>query len=242
MKKTAILIDDDAFVHKDVRFRLKAVPDVILLAAFFSTDEAVEYIATHGDVDVIFADIRMPDKDGYEANRLLSGHCRLFIFLTQKDAHGEEIFSSASMVHYLRKPIDVAAFSLILRQMECKSQEVGQRDVEAEFVFLYERGNYQQVLVKIKDILMIQFQGKYGTVTLATEKTLIIHGTVATTLRQLRAMDWFIRISKDTILSMRAISRVDAQLVIYLTWGETVPVKRTYQPAFRAFMDRNGLG
>lgn len=243
MKRTAILIDDDQMVHNDARYRLKAVPGLILVATFFSTDEALTYVDSCGGVDVVFSDILMPGKDGYEANRLLAGYCGLFVFLTQKEVHGPEIFATASMVHYMRKPIDAAAVSLLLEQLDRQDRDTADRDIRADALFLYDRHSKNRVLVKFRDILMIKFQQKYGTVTLADEKkNFLVYGSVAATVRQLRTLDWFIRINQSTIISIHAVKYVDPQLVVYFTWGGHEAVTRTYQSVFRAFMKRNGLG
>ncbi len=243
MKRTAILIDDDPLVHDDVRYRLRGIPALTLVATFLGTDEAVGYIAEHGDVDVIFADIMMPGKDGYEANRLLAGACRLFVFLTQKETHGPEIFTTASMVHYLRKPISAAAVALLLEQMQTHSGEASGTEVSNDVVFLYDRNSKKRIAVKPENILMITFELKYGEVTLANEeKKMLILGSATATARQLRAWGKFIRISRDTIISTDAVSYVDRGLVVYFNWGECVAVKRTYQPLFRAFMKRYRIG
>jgi Response regulator of the LytR/AlgR family len=243
MKRTAILIDDDPLVHKDVRFRLKSLPRILLIATYSSTDEALEYIESHGYVDLIFCDILMPGKDGYEANRLLAGCCNLFVFLTQKETHGPEIFTTASMVHYLRKPIDVAAVSLLLERLDHEDRKASEGALPADVLFVYDRISKNRVSVELRDIMKISFGDKYGSMIVAgREDRLLVYGTVSTTLHQLREVGWFIRISRNTIISRYAIEKVDPQLVVYFKWGGYEAVKRTYQPLFREFMKQHKLG
>src|SRR5690606_32527541 len=119
MKQTAILIDDDELSRQDTRFRLKAIPNLALAHAFASVKEAVAFFDTYPEqMDVIFCDIIMPDLDGFEANKLLDGRCRLFVFLSQKTRFDEKLYSNATPVCFLRKPIDTNKVRALLAQRE----------------------------------------------------------------------------------------------------------------------------
>ncbi len=243
MKRTALLIDDDVFMHTDVPFRLKGIPQLDVICNVFGVDEAMAYFENHPEgVDVIFCDIMMPGKDGYEANKLLAGFCDLFIFLTQKEAHGNEIFETASMVHYLRKPIKPGAVSLLLAQLDAADKLAAERANTTNFVFVDDRHSEATVLVYVRDILMIDFEKKYGEITVAgTEKKMLLHGTVRDTLRKLKATGLFMRINQHCIISAHAIKEIDKQLVVYFHFGGSQPVTKTYQQAFRAFKKRHNL-
>ncbi|MGK6353401.1 LytR/AlgR family response regulator transcription factor [Parapedobacter sp. DT-150] len=243
MKRTALLIDDDALVHQDVKHRLKGLPQLTIAATCSSVDEALDYLEKQGEVDVIFCDIMMPGKDGYEANKLLAGYCRLFVFLTQKKSHGAEVYGTKSMVHYLRKPIDAATVSLLLAQLDEADKVIAETGHSKNFVFLYDRLSGNRVFVPVLDILMISVNDKYGEVTIADqEKKMLVYGTSVAIARKLKAAGWFVRISQNCIISAHAIDHIDKNLVIYFKWGGYEAVTRTYQAAFRAFMNRYGLG
>lgn len=244
MKKSAILIDDDVFMHADVPLRLKGIPQLDIVYKALSVDDAMAYFENHPEgVDVIFCDIMMPGKDGYEANRLLAGFCKLFIFLTQKNEHGEEIYGAASMVHYLRKPIKPAEVSLLLAQLDDAEEAAAGTGSPSNFVFVDDRHSKVKVFTYVSDILMVDFEKKYGEVTIAGRgNKMIIHGTVQDTVRKLKASGLFIRINQHCIVSVSAIKEVDKQLVVYFHFGGYQAVTRTYQSAFRAFMKRHGLG
>lgn len=243
MKKNAILIDDDPFVHEDVRYRLKGLPNLILSGAFLTVDEALAYLDAHGNVDVVLCDIMMPEKDGYEANRLLAGYCRMFIFLTQKPRHGAEIYKAATMVHYLRKPIDAAAVALLLAQLDQANKTSAETGNSTSFFFVHDRLSKNKVMVDAQDILMVEFAGKYGEVTVeGKSEKMLIHGSAASVAGKLKAAGWFIRINRQCIISARAIKVVDSELVVYFRAGGYAAVKRTYQSEFRSFMKRQGLG
>ena len=243
MKYTAVLIDDESFVHRDVRFRLKSVTNLGLAALFLSVDEAMAYFEHHPEgVDVIFCDIRMPDVDGYEAYQLLNGYCDMFVFLTAKHQHGEEIFEAPS-VGYLRKPIDAAKVSLILDRLGYLRQGAALAEKADKIFFVYDRFSEVDIPVKVKDILRIDIELKYAEVKVANrERNLLIQDTLTAVVRKLRPSGLFVRINRSCVLSINAIKGIDKNYVIYFADGTSEPVNRTYQQAFKAFMKRHRLG
>ncbi len=244
MKRTAILIDDDIFMHHDVPFRLKGIPQLDVVGKFLSVDDAKTYFEGHPEgVDVIFCDVLMPDKDGYEANKLLFSFCRLFVFLSQKKSYGKEIYGTVSTVHYMRKPLDPAAVSLLLTRLDGTNTTGGDVADPKPFLFLNDRLSQGKVFVHVADILMVSIQLKYGEVTLADKKDkLLISGSLVTFAAKLKAAGWFIRISQSCIISAHAIKHIDKNLVVYFTFGGYQAVGRTYQQAFRTFINKHGLG
>lgn len=239
-----MVIDDDPFMHRDVAMRMKAVPQLLIVYCAHSVDEAAAYFADHPEgVDVIICDIVMPGKDGYEANRLFAGFFKLFIFLTQRNVHGEEIFGAASLVHYLRKPIDAADVSLLLAQLDNAERTANTLNGDNGFLFIRDRLSENEIYVRVDDILMVTFSGKYGEVTLrGRQEKKLIYGTARGTARQLKEAGPFIRINGHCIIAPAAIKTIDKNLVVYFHFGGSELVTRTYIPAFRAFMKRYWVG
>lgn len=244
MKRTAIVIDDDPFVHKDVAMRLKSISQLLIVYYANSVDEAAAYFANHPEgVDVVICDIVMPGKDGYEANRLFAGFFKLFIFLTQRNEHGEEIFGAASLVHYLRKPINAADVSLLLAQLDKTGRPANALNGDSGFLFLKDRHSKNDIYVRVDDILMVNFSGEYGEVTLRNrEEKNLIYGTTKAIAQQLKEAGVFVRINGHCIIAPAAIKTVDKNLVVYFHFGGSQPVTRTYKQAFRAFMQRYWIG
>ena len=82
-------------------------------------------IAEHGDEalrrieaerpDVVFLDVRMPQRDGLETAQILSSHADppLVVFVTAYDQYAVEAFSAAA-VDYLLKPIERERLARVL--------------------------------------------------------------------------------------------------------------------------------
>src|SRR5690606_6297038 len=117
MKLTFVLIDDDVYVHSDVRRRLSKIPNLNMVAAFTGVQDALDYFFIHEEgVDIVLCDILMPDIDGYEAAELLYGYYDMLLFLTGKTEHGEEVFGSPAL-GYLKKPVNASQVMEKLNQL-----------------------------------------------------------------------------------------------------------------------------
>jgi len=244
MKLTMLLIDDDEFVHRDVAMRLKSISKLQIVCNAMSVDEAADYFEKHPEgVDIIICDIMMPGKDGYEANRLFAGFFRMFIFLTQKAQHGEEIYGAASMVHYLRKPINAADVSLLLAQLEDADEQAAKLNGASGYLILKDCLSETHVFTYVNDILMVNFDEDYGKVTIRNrEQAVLLNGTATAVVKRLKANGPFVRINGHCIISPEAIREIDKNMVVYFHFGGYERVTRTYQPAFRKFMKRYWMG
>ena len=65
MKKTAIIIDDERLARAELKKMLLEYPEIDVLAEASNANEAIELINQH-DPHIIFLDIQMPEKNGFE--------------------------------------------------------------------------------------------------------------------------------------------------------------------------------
>ena len=112
-----LIVDDNAR-------NLKLARDVLLAAGFRTLEAATgaEGIALAGEQlpDVILMDLRLPDLDGTEANRVLAASRRTaaipVVALTSLALDLDDAwFRSAGFAGYLAKPIDVETFPDVVR-------------------------------------------------------------------------------------------------------------------------------
>lgn len=240
MKRTAILIDDDALSREDTRFRLKAIPNLLLVRVFAGVEEAMVYFEIHQEkIDIIFCDIIMPDLDGFDANRLLDGRARLFVFLSRKESFNDEIYSSVTPVFFLRKPIDTNRVRGLLGRLD-EVDAVGPNSSDLrDFVFLKENTTKENKRVCLNDVLYINGHGRFIEFVFESGEKLTVDMALSAAVLKLRASQKFVRISNNCVISIHGIDRVDKTLVVYLKDGSMKAVKRTYRTLFLDFMNRN---
>lgn len=106
MKKIkSIIIDDDEFIHWQLRDALAAhCPDVEVLASAGSATEGLSLIH-RTNPDLVFLDIRLPDATGFDVLRAVSQASFSVVFIT---SHNEYAINALrfSALDYLLKPID----------------------------------------------------------------------------------------------------------------------------------------
>lgn len=244
MKKTFVLIDDDPYVHSDVRRVMAGIPELTMVASFLNVQDALDYFSLHEEgVDLILCDILMPGTDGYEAAELLYGYCDMWLFLTGKTDHGEEIFGGPAM-GYLRKPIFAReVLEKINRLTKIPRKGIGQGG-DPGFVMLNDRKSAKLVKVGIDDIHLIRIEEQVVNIyNLDTGERYVIEESLRTILGRLKNSGYFLRISGKVIISARVIESVDSDLMIKLkNVKELNGVSETYKPAARAFFKNWQLG
>jgi len=65
MKKTAVIIDDERLARAELKKMLQEHPEIEILAEAANANEGIELIHQL-DPQVIFLDIQMPEKNGFE--------------------------------------------------------------------------------------------------------------------------------------------------------------------------------
>jgi DNA-binding NarL/FixJ family response regulator len=79
-----VVVDDQALMRGGLASMLSTQQDIEVVGEAGDGAEAVE-VVTRTDPDVVLMDVRMPDVDGIEATRRLSGHRAAIVMLTTFD-------------------------------------------------------------------------------------------------------------------------------------------------------------
>ncbi|ASU32691.1 LytR/AlgR family response regulator transcription factor [Mucilaginibacter xinganensis] len=106
MSISAVLIDDEKHNLDNLQELLYAYcPQITVCAAALGADEGVSIILKH-QPELVFLDIQMPNKTGFDLLRGLSNYDFEVIFVTAFDNYAIQAMRFAA-VDYLLKPIDI---------------------------------------------------------------------------------------------------------------------------------------
>jgi len=101
---TAVIADDERLMREQLRARLAEVwPDLEIVAEAKNGQEAIDAVHAHRP-DLVFLDIRMPEKNGLEAAREIGEACHV-VFITAYNEYAVEAFESGA-VDYVLKPAE----------------------------------------------------------------------------------------------------------------------------------------
>ncbi|NJO13291.1 MAG: response regulator transcription factor, partial [Gammaproteobacteria bacterium] len=215
-------------------------------------EQALTMIDEHAP-DVVFLDVRMPQRDGLAtAHALCERHdSPLIVFVTAFGEYAVEAFAEAA-IDYLLKPIDAArldrcvarlreriasrneASGDMLRSLEHLLARTGSRTAPLRYI---RAGTGSTVrLIPVEDVLWFEAADKY--VTVATSKG---DRTIRMTLRELLVQldpEIFWQVHRGTIVNTRHVLEANqdttGQVLLVMTGrGERIQVSRQFAHLFR---------
>ena len=102
---STLIVDDEALARRGLKHRLSRVPGIHIVAEARNGREALEMIRKHSP-DVVFLDIQMPGKNGFDVVRELAGErMPAIVFVTAYDEYAIQAFK-ANAIDYVLKPIE----------------------------------------------------------------------------------------------------------------------------------------
>jgi two-component system LytT family response regulator len=118
----AIVVDDEELARRGVELRLRAHPDVTLVAHCSSGREALDAIAQE-QPDLVFMDVQMPGLNGFQVvKRLPQDSLPLVIFVTAYDRYALDAFETQAL-DYLLKPVDETRLAQALDRVRQKLRQ-----------------------------------------------------------------------------------------------------------------------
>lgn len=243
MKKTAIIIDDERLARAELKKMLMDYPEIEVLAEAANADEALNLI-NQLDPHVIFLDIQMPEKTGFELLQALD-KLPIVVFTTAHDEFALKAFEVSAM-DYLLKPIDpnrLAETIHKLKGVEFKEEKNGLLGYEAKHVL----NNTDQVFVKdgekcwfvsLSEIRLFESVGNYARVFFANNKPLILKSL--NSLEERLDPKTFFRANRKHIVNLKMIEKVEpffnGGLLLEIKGGEKIEISRRQAVRFKEMM------
>ncbi len=237
----ALVIDDERLARKELVSLLKKFEDIEVLAECSNAEEATKAIKELKP-DLIFLDIQMPGKNGFELLQELETVPQV-IFVTAYDEFALRAFE-VNALDYLLKPVEEDR----LAEAIAKLTQDEEQEFSAEHQTKYEGrlGQEDQIFIKdgercwfvpLKDIRLFESEGNYVRVYFNQFKPLILKS-----LNNLedRLDHTFYRTNRKFIVNLRWVQGVEnwfnGGLRLTLKDGTLVEVSRRQSVRFREIM------
>lgn len=218
----AIAIDDEPLALEVIKNLAAHVVFMELETCFTNSFKAMEYLQKN-KVDLIFLDIKMPNISGIDFLEAIPNP-PMVIFTTAYSEHAVQSFE-LDAIDYLLKPFSLARFLKACHKAS-EQQELrnGNRDLLTNRPSVFIKSGYEQVRVELADILYVESVGNYMQFVLAGSN--IISRLTMTDAEALLPANYFIRIHRSFIISVKHISKFDKRTV----WiaNKEVPVGAAY--------------
>ncbi|MGV3530366.1 MAG: LytR/AlgR family response regulator transcription factor [Flavisolibacter sp.] len=237
----AIIIDDERLARTELRRLLQDFPEVEVVDEASNADEGINKIDNY-QPDLIFLDIQMPGKTGFDMLSELD-HVPHVIFTTAYDEFALKAFE-VNALDYLLKPVEpkrLADAMEKLRKVE-KSATPAPNGTPTKLL-----GESDQVFVKdgercwfvtLGDVRLFESVGNYAKVFFGANKPLILKSL--NSLEERLDDKVFFRANRKHIVNLRMIDKVEPYfnggLLLELKGGDKIEVSRRQTVKFKEMM------
>lgn len=244
MSWRVLIVDDEPLARERIRSLLRDEPDFELVAECADGNQAVTAFHQHAP-DLVFLDIQMPGKDGFEVLRALDGQrLPMVIFVTAYDQHALKAFEVHAL-DYLLKPFKQARFKqtlqrareLLGRRGGGDDDDVSKRLLELlgrqapareHLTRIVVRDGERVLFVKTDQIDYIESAGNY-VVLHAGKDNHVVRETL-TSLEERLEPKQFLRISRSTLVNVDQIKELQplfkGEHVVVLQNGKQLTMTR----------------
>ena len=241
----AIIIDDERLARKELNNLLENYPEIEIVDQAVNADEALEKIIQL-DPDLIFLDIQMPGKTGFELLEELEKVPKV-IFTTAYDEFAIKAFD-VNALDYLLKPIQEERLKdAITKVLAVEASALAER-AQGEILEIKQPLSVNdQVFVKdgdrcwfisLKEIRLFESDGNYIKVYFNNVKPMI-HKSLNALDEKLDERSFF-RASRKHIINLSWIETIETWfnggLLVQLKGGEKVEVSRRQAARFKEKM------
>lgn len=154
----AIIVDDESNNIENIKNIIDQYrSDIMIVAVAEDADEGILAIGTHSP-DLVFLDIQMPGKSGFELLSALTEVKFEVIFITAHDKYGIQAIKFSAL-DYLLKPINIAEFNLAIDKAKQKISAKKQNHNIENLLEYLKAGNKESpkiALPTLKEIMYVR--------------------------------------------------------------------------------------
>ncbi len=238
----AIIIDDERLARTELKKLLQEFPEVEIIDEAANAEEGILKIESQLP-DLIFLDIQMPGKTGFDLLVELERIPQV-IFTTAYDEFALKAFE-VNALDYLLKPIEPKRLADAIQKLQISEN----KEVKTEGEFfnnsiltdtdqVFVKDGERCWFVKLNEIRLFESVGNYAKVFFGTNKPLILKSLNA--LEERLDEKTFFRANRKHIVNLRMIDKIEPYfnggLLLELKGGEKIEVSRRQTVKFKEMM------
>ncbi|MCF8340476.1 MAG: LytTR family DNA-binding domain-containing protein [Chitinophagaceae bacterium] len=243
MEKKVLIIDDERLARVELRKLLAEFPEIEIIGEASNAQEAKQKIEEL-DPDLIFLDIQMPGKSGFDLLAELEPSPQV-IFTTAYNEYALKAFE-VNALDYLLKPVDPKRLTDAIHKLAVqdeklritRSENILNNNVLYEHDQVFVKDGERCWFVKLSEIRLFESVGNYAKVHFSTNKPLILKSLNA--LEERLDIKVFFRANRKYIVNMRMIEKVEPYfnggLMLEIKGGEKLEISRRQAVKFKELM------
>ena len=239
-----LIIDDERLARNELRRMLENFPKINIVGEAANADEALPMI-DELQPDLLFLDIQMPGKNGFELLQAIEGKAPDVVFTTAYDEYAIKAFEFNAL-DYLLKPIELHRLSEAIHRVEEEMQhhapdanrpvasEPGNRILgENDQVFV--KDGEKCWFVKLGKVRLFESMGNYVRLFFDDQKPLVLKSLNALEDRLDAAT--FFRANRKHIINLAWIEKIEpwfsGGLLVTLRGGDKIEISRRQAIRFK---------
>lgn len=232
-----MIIDDSRLARKELRHMLKDFNDIQVLGEASNAGEGMQLLKKTKP-DLLFLDIQMPEKDGFEFLEALDEVPEV-VFVTAYDEFAIKAFEYNAL-DYLQKPVSTQRLERALDKVRKKLKENQEEPDEmlGENSRVFVKDGDRCWFVTLRDIRLFEVMDNYTRIYFEEEKPLIPKSL--SYLESRLDPKVFFRANRQQIINTRWIERIEPwfsdTIRIHLRDGTIIEVSRRQTSRFKELM------
>ncbi len=238
-KLSAIIVDDEINARENLRYLLNDFcKNINILGEATNVDEAVKVITKH-QPQIVFLDIEMPQKNGFQLLNEFEEINFHIIFVTAYDSYAIKAFQ-VTAIDYLLKPIDVSLLEKAIK----KAEKHIENKTQSKRINLLQKNNKKitkiaipykndYAIVNIGDIFCIEADRMYSVLHMKSNKKYMVAKKLSYYEKLLCDNTEFIRLHRSWIINVEKIetySKKEKEVILETQFK--VPVSKSYKENF----------
>lgn len=249
----ALIIDDEPLPRERVRTLLEAHREIELIGECHDGQEAVSRILNERP-DLVFLDIQMPELNGFEVIRALSGeYLPAIVFVTAFDEYAIRAFE-VNAIDYLLKPINAARFEQAVQRAKNRFNQsnppnhvpdrqllnliAGLRDAKPYTTRFVVRSGSKFSFVKTSDVDWLSAADNYVSLHIGGREHLI-RDTLKSVEQQLDP-EIFVRVHRSIIINLNRVQEIEpyfhGEYIVTMKDNAKLTTSRSYSERLRSLL------
>jgi two-component system LytT family response regulator len=204
-KFKSLIIDDENLAREDLKALLEDIDEVEVIGEAETVDEARKLIKSM-DHDLIFLDIQMPGKSGFDLLKEIETKAHI-IFVTAFDEYAIRAFD-VNAQDYLLKPVDKKRLQSAIERLTT-NKEIIDRPKKIEYtdhIFILANNTHQ--FIKMSNIIKITSAGNYSEIETKYKFKGLVYKSLKEWENKLPDKN-FARIHRNAIINLEYVERVE---------------------------------
>ncbi len=239
-----LIVDDERLARNELKRLLEPFPKIEIIGEAANADEAIELIDSL-QPELLFLDIQMPGRNGFELLSAIEGKTPEVIFTTAYDEYAIKAFEYNAL-DYLLKPIDQDRLKDAINRLEenqgtpevasPENERSGKVLTESDQVFV--KDGEKCWFVKLGKIRLFESMGNYVRLHFDDQKPLVLKSL--NNLEERLDSNTYFRANRKHIINLQWIEKIEpwfsGGLLVTLQGGDKIEISRRQAIRFKELM------